>query len=342
MKKILTFFLVIFVIMIFFTFVFYFVNMNTEDFPHYKQAYYKIDGTIYTELNEKVKIPLFFADSCKTSEMCCKDNIKSINIVDAEGEKLDIKQWDLKQICECDECIVRCIDVETSLNEDCVVEPKKLEIVYKDDYKKEFEFGNFKLVCKKDIRKNNPCLLCNPIHLGIYNDSNKRIITGLAMHLTYIKSKSNFKIENKIIDINLGIHNLGIDKKNIRTMESYITDDINIITYMDKKLDEGDKWPNAFKKINVVDKLNFNSGTIPFNTHSANNEGRTKGTWIFIPVTRLENKSNYNVIYTNFIIKLDIAGKEQIFVDNDEFCIVPNFHQCHEDLFLDFIKENGI
>jgi hypothetical protein len=336
-KKIIIFIFTIMIIISLFGLILYIIKDNKNEFPHYKQAYFKVEGSLFVTKDIPFDIPLIFVDSNENSEMSSSENIKSIKIIDDNNKSMKINRWTIINKTKESNFIIRNMQTETVVNEEGIFKPSKIIITYNDDVTKKYDFGDFNIICNsKEYYANNFAQVYSSINPIVTSKNNDAFpYSGLSMFIKGdpIVSKNSKEIEVEKID--LGIKSFGIDSDNL--MYHQLDDDLNtIMNYVENGLSKNEKWAEKISKIKILEQVK--SDVKPFKIEIS--EDSNKGTNILIPLTRLGNTSMNEVKIFNLKVTLKISGQVKELISFKPFYVTP--FTFNKDGIYKFLEEEGI
>lgn len=314
-RKILLFITTIITIILVSGIILYIKKDKKNTFPHYKQAFYKIEGSMFVIKDTTFVIPLLFIDANEWSEMASAENIESLKILTDKGENINIKKWSINNKIKDTNYIIRSIDAEISINKEGEFKPNSVIITYKDKKIKKYDFGDFNIICNdKKYYENNLAGVSwdiNPIISSKNNDDFP--YSGLSL---FIKgNKQNLEIKK----IDLGIKSFGINGDNIKSYKSEY--DLNsIMNYVEEGIKKNEKWAEDFNSIKVVKRVEDN--IVPFNIEPETAENR--GTNILIPLTRIEGSNMNGIKIFNIKVIVNISGTNKEILNFQPFYVIPN------------------
>lgn len=330
-SRIIVFLLSIISIIVAFGVILYIKNDKTVDFPHYKQAYYKMSGSMNVIKDTAFDLPLIFIDANEMSEMSSSENIKSIDIYDGNSQKLNVQKWHIEENLKGTSYVIRTIQAEVIMNEEGTFKPEKFSITYKDNVTKKYDFGDFNIICKSDDYYSDNLaagIICdiNPVVTAQNKDGFP--YSGLSL---FIKGNTE---EFKVDKINLGINEFGIEKDNLVCFQT--EDDLNVImNYVRDGLSKNEPWAENLSRINLVDSVSNDINPFTVEVPSENH-----GTNILVPLTRLKNVSMNQVMIFNIDITLNIEGQEKHFIKFQPYYVTPfTFNQSG---MYQYLEEAGI
>ncbi|KYH34424.1 hypothetical protein CLTEP_16570 [Clostridium tepidiprofundi DSM 19306] len=333
-KKILMLLSTIMTIILVFAVMIYVKSDKRNEFLHYKQAYFKIEGSMFVIKNTQFSLPLAFVDSEEISEMSSSDNIKSLEIVDDKNRKLKIIKWRINDGVKEDNFIFRNIETEAIMNYTGVFKPKKIIITYKDGIIKKFDFGDFEIICNDKKYYDNLAFLICDIDTIITDQSKKnRFFPYSGISLFIKRNYEEFKLEK----IDLGIKSFGIDKENL--VHFKVKDNLDLITkYVQNGINENKRWAKEIKSIKLVNQLSCDIK--PFRIDIP--ENKEIGTLILIPLTRTKDFSKNDGLKVRIFnpkLTLKHLGAVKEFVKLNPFYVAPHANDIE---IYNFLEEEGI
>lgn len=331
-KKIVSILLIIIFIISGFGIIMYLKTDKTDEFPHYKQAYYKMNGSMYVLKDTVFNLPLTFVDSNKMSEMSSSENIKSLEIIDKNSQKLTINRWQIENKVEGSGYVFRDIQIESIMNEEGIFKPDKIVITYRDNVKKEFDFGDFDILCKSNDYVANHIaagIICHINPIVTSKNYDKFRYAGLSL---FVKGNtSNIEVKN----IDLGIKGFGIDSDNLINVP--LEDDLNLIhNYVEDGISKNEEWAEKVSKIQLVDSVESNIKPFTLEVPQDSNYGSN----IIIPLTRLKNINMNEVQVFNVKIIFNISGEEKELIEFQPYYITP-FSFDKSGIYT-YLQEEGI
>lgn len=330
-KKILLFVLIIVIIVTISALFLYFKkNKNNNKFPHYKQAFFKVEGSMNVIKNTSFTVPLIFIDSKEWSEMASSENIKSIDILDSNGNKLKIDKWVINNKTKDSKYILREIDVNATINKEETFRPEKVVLTYKDNLVKKYDFGDFNIICKPDSYYQNNIAAINCDVNPIVSSDNKDDFpySGISF---FIKGLDK-QLEVKTID--LGIKSFGIDSENLKYVNMKY--DLNeIMNYVDNSAKKNEKWAEQFKSIKSIPKVTCEIK--PFKVAPVTEENG--GTNILIPFTKIQDSDMSGIKIFNIKVTVNISGEDKEIISFQPFYVIPI--SLDKAKLYNFLQEEG-
>lgn len=185
----------------------------TPDFPHYKQVFYRNNGSVTAHKGSPVFFTFIAVDEKENSEMERKDKILSFSIYDSDGNEHSINNWSTYSFFRCDSYVLRQFSGNISFPTEGLKEFKTIKLRYLDDIKEYYEIGSFKINIVTNAEEN-----------GAYADvsSNSFMINTVESSnypFSGIYAELDFRTYNEITinDIELGIEGFEPDFENIIT-----------------------------------------------------------------------------------------------------------------------------
>lgn len=269
---------------------------------------------MYVIKDSKFDLPLIFVDSNEASEMSTSDNIKSIEIIDANAQNLNITGWHIDNNIKTSDFIFRSIQTEAILDYEGVFIPKEIIITYKDNVSKRYDFGDFKIISySNDYYSDNLIagVVCNIISIP----SNNRDVYPYSGLVVFIKGYTE---EISIEKIDLGINSFGIDSDNVVFYQSDY--DFNLVlNYIEDGLKRNEEWAKELSDIKLVDKVDSNIRPIILEKPQNNNYG----TNIILPLTALKNININEVKVFNIKITINNSGDVKELIKFQPYYITP-------------------
>lgn len=321
-----------------------FTKDNNKDFPHNKQAMYKIQGSMDVTQGKEFQLKFRFVDEYKLSEMASSDNIKKIDIKDKDNKVLDILKWELESLGEDSDCITRNLKIQTVLKEIVTYKPTTLSITYKDDKIKSYPIGNFKITCDSEENQQKKSY---PMYYNVESCKIKTFVkkdeSPYSAIAIYVNNLANENVTIEKIDLGIECFAIDKDKFSYHFMDKY---DMNYITneFEEKAKNNGDSWIEGLNNRRVVKEFEPQNISIKINKNSYEEAQNGKGTYIILPFTEKEKVKNDSILMLNIKLFIDDNGeKKEVFPFKPTILFPETFDtQLNRNTSRAYLKEAGI
>lgn len=271
------------------------LNKPDEDFPHFKQACLKFNGTSYGFVGKSFDLSFHFLDENEVSEMSDISNIVEMKIIDDKNRvkivninKMTSRSLNLSYTE--DDYFIKNIYTSTTFDEEGLYTLKQVEIKYIDGSFETFDVGELNIVMENEDSRNYSEYLGYCTQDVVTSDMEDRKYCMISSILISLSSYSKLpNVNAKIIDIDLGLNGIDTDYENIEIKDKKIDDEL-INYYLQNK-----------KTIKYVDKLDYKD--IPFDLSF--NDGETKTLIVPVISEKIEKEPTIYIITPKVTVEVD-------------------------------------